>query len=99
NCSLSPVRAFPCVVFREQSSLPNVDHLEAGRADCERAERLGLSLVAGDGPAGQGPRSGHYTAAKLRACAVHAGAAASAAGTSSGVATTCHIRRWRGSMK
>src|SRR5437016_5796399 len=101
RCSRSARTArSPVLYLGNKTSLPNVHHLEAGRADCERAERLGSSLVAGGSPArATDCAPGHYTAAKLRACAVHAGASASAAGTSSGVATTCHIRRWRASMK
>src|SRR5207244_7711997 len=41
----------PVLYLGNKLCLPNVHHLEAGRADCERAERLGLSLVAGGSPA------------------------------------------------
>src|SRR5437016_13143673 len=44
----------PVLYLGNKLCLPNVHHLEAGRADYERAERLGLSLVAGGSPARAG---------------------------------------------
>src|SRR5438270_7827042 len=44
----------PALYLGNKLCLPNVHHLEAGRADYERAERLVLSLVAGGSPARAG---------------------------------------------
>src|SRR5205823_15026306 len=41
----------PVLYLGNKLCLPNVHHLEAGRADCDRAERLGSSLVLGGSPA------------------------------------------------
>ena len=41
----------------------------------------------------------YLTAAKPRAASDHGGAFSSAAGTSSGASTSCHISKWRRSMK
>src|SRR5437588_10053487 len=52
RCSRSARTArSPVLHLGNKTCLPDVHHLEAGRADCERAERLGLSLVAGGSPA------------------------------------------------